>query len=68
MMAEQEYIDIQELTTIRCVRRVLSDICPEISSVITKEELLTLCEILHGWEEALEKKVQFGLHQPGDNE
>ncbi len=53
MVTEQEYIDLTDLTKVRNAKKILSDITPENSTVITKEDWQKIMTALWKWEKAL---------------
>ena len=52
-MTEQEYINVRDLSTAMNIRKIISDIIPENSIVVKKEDFVTVYKILSQWEEQL---------------
>jgi hypothetical protein len=57
-MTEQEYIDTTDRVKISNARQILSDICPENSSVIDIENFRVMMKLLAEWEEQLFDKTE----------
>ena len=56
-MEQQEYIDVTDRVRISHALKILSDITPENSSVITPSELQHVLTALRYWEEKLFEQI-----------
>jgi hypothetical protein len=57
-MTEQEYIDTTDLSKVRDVIKILSEITPTISSCIDPLSMDIVREELYQWTEQLSKKIK----------
>lgn len=57
-MTEQEYIDCQDRVRIVIIKNILSEIVPENSSVIVREDYTQVMRKLISWETKLFKAVK----------
>lgn len=57
-MDEQEYINVQELTSIRSAKEILKDIVPANSKIISCDEFISVVQVLSKWESKLYKLIK----------
>ncbi|MBK7883570.1 MAG: hypothetical protein IPJ81_07025 [Chitinophagaceae bacterium] len=56
-MTENEYIAVSDLHIVISALKILSDICPENSTVIKEEDFKNVISTMRGWQNNLFKEI-----------
>jgi len=57
-MDEKLYINVSDLTRLKNAKNILSEIIPENSDIVTKNEFIRIHEVISGWIEKLYEKIE----------
>jgi hypothetical protein len=57
-MKEQDYINVGELVSVRVAADIIRYICPQNSTIISREEYNYVINILDNWQKELYKQIK----------